>query len=173
MRASRAKFNDFAAPRCRDDPRRLTGDHGLITQCREQISLHNLAFNNRRDDSQKRFTGKHQASFRHGPDITAETKCLQIVEEFVADIAKNRMIAKIGNLVRRKMNMFQKVQCLFESGGNQRISLGREMADKQLKGSGGVKTGLNVQPYFIIRYSFGGLSAMAQTAPGASGFDVG
>jgi hypothetical protein len=28
--------------------------------------------------------------------------------------------------------MFQKVQGLFESGGNQKISLGREMADKRV-----------------------------------------
>src|SRR5579862_2846750 len=102
MSASCAKFNDLAALCCGDHPRRLARDHGLIAQRREQISFHYLAFDNRRDDSQERFTWKYQASFRHGPDITTETKCLQIVEEFVADIAKNGVVAKIGNLVRRE-----------------------------------------------------------------------
>src|ERR1700693_657262 len=138
------KFDDLSALRRGDNPRCLARDHGLITQRGQQISFHDLAFNDRGYHAQERLARECQTSFRHSPDIASETKCREIVEKFVADITKHGMLAEERNLVGRKMNVFQKVQCLFESSGYQKISLGRKMTDKKFERSLGVKAGLQI-----------------------------
>src|ERR1700689_982583 len=106
MRAPSSKVDNLAALGCRDHTRRFTGDHGLITQRREQIGLHNLALDDGRDDTEHRFAGEYERSFGHGPNVAGEAEFLKVVEKFIADIAKNRMPAQVRNLILCKMNVF-------------------------------------------------------------------
>src|ERR1700684_1022970 len=144
VRAPRSEFDYLPALGRGDNSRCLARDHGLITQGGQQISFHDLAFNDGCGHAQERFAGERQASFGHSPDLHSELKCREIIEKFVPDIAKHGVLAEESNLIGRKMNVFQKIQGLFESSGYQKISLGRKVADKKLERGRGVKAGLQI-----------------------------
>src|SRR5215472_18494525 len=60
------------------------------------------------------------------------------------DVAKKRQTAKIGNILRGKAHVLQKVEGLLEPGGHQVIAASRKSAHEKFEGGAGVEAVLNV-----------------------------
>ena len=102
------------------------------------------AFDDGRDDAQHRLAGKYQRAFGHGPDVAGEAEFREIVEKFAADIAEDRMLAQVVNFLRGEVHVLEKIERLFEPGGDQIIALRRKMADEQFERGAGLEAGLQI-----------------------------
>ena len=80
--------------------------------------------------SQHWLARKHQRSFGHRPDIAGEAEFRKVVEELVADVSEYWMAAQIRDFIRREIDVFEKLERLLESGGDQIISSRRKMANE-------------------------------------------
>ena len=144
MRAPRSEFHNLTALRGRDDARRFTGDHRLVTQRGEQIRFHDLPFDDRRGDAQHRLARKHQRPLGHGPCVAGKAEFCKVVEEFIADVAEYRMAAEISDFVGGEMYVSEKLVRLFESRRYKIISPGRKMTYEQLECGAGFEASLQI-----------------------------
>ena len=118
MGAPRAEVHNLAALRSGNHPSSFAGNHRLVAQRGEQIGLHDLAFDDGRDNAQHGLARKNQRTFGHGPDIAGKTKRRQVIVKFVADVPENRMVPQVIDFLGAETHVLQKFQALFESRGN-------------------------------------------------------
>ncbi len=123
---------------------RFAGDHGLVAHSGEDVGLHDLAFDDRSHDAEHRFAREDQGAFGHSPDVASETEGREVIEEFVANVAKYRVATKVIDLFRREMDVFEEFEGLFEAGGDKIVAMGRKVADEQFESGAGVKAGLQI-----------------------------
>src|SRR5207302_11002528 len=120
------------------------GYHSLETDRCEQRGFHDLRFGDRRRDTQKRLARKTNRPFRQRPNIAGEPKCRQRIEKIRTNSGEGGMPAKVSNVLGAEADSFQKVQSLLQTGCNEEVSLGREVADEKLESCPGLEVRFEV-----------------------------
>ena len=134
-----AELHHRSALRGRDYARGFGSNHRLESQRGEEKRFDDLCFDNGRGHSQQWLLFESQRAFRHGPNFAGEMKVFQVVEKSRADAGEGWVSAENYNILRREPDIFEEIECLVESGGQQKAALRGQRADKELKASSGMK----------------------------------
>src|SRR5450759_2103566 len=94
----------------------------------DQPGLDQLRLRHRRGDAQDRFIAEEHTAFRHGVDVAGEAKCRKLVEQcFVKPARAGEPVNFFGG----EAKFLEKVEGLFEAGGDQEAAARRQFADKK------------------------------------------
>src|SRR5215467_11240827 len=144
MRAPRTKFHDRAPRSGSGDARRLGGDQSLEVKNAEETGLDELRFGDGSGHTEQRLTRKENRSFRHGPNVARKLKSREIIKEIGMNAFEERQSSEVGDVFSRKAHVFEEVEGLLQSGGNQIIAALGEVANKKFKRGTGFEAVLDV-----------------------------
>ena len=106
------------------------GDQALVINDGQERRLHQLCFHNRSDHLYQRLSRKYHGSFRNGIDVAAEMKASQIIQKI---FVKNAQTLQIRNILIGKFEIFNIVNCLFQSCCNGVASVAGIFSVKNIK----------------------------------------
>jgi hypothetical protein len=66
---------------------------------------------------------RRDRAFRESPNIAGEVELREKVEEVGTDVAKDRQSADVGDFVPGKVDVFEEVQSLFETSGDEIVAM--------------------------------------------------
>ena len=72
--------------------------------------------------SENRFAGEKDCALRHGPNFALKAETRKVIKKTGADVLEDRKAAQIINFRSAEAQIFEKVERLVESGGDQEIS---------------------------------------------------
>src|SRR4029077_21218709 len=139
-----AELDDLAALGSTNHARSLARDHCLVADGREQISLHNLTFDDWSHNSQDGLAGKNERAFGYGPNVAGESEFRKVIEELVADVAEDGMAAQERDFFWLEMNVLEEFQRLLEPRRNEIVALLRKVTDEKLECGASVEASLQV-----------------------------
>ncbi len=110
----------------------------------EETGLNELGFGDRSSDAEHGFAGKEDRAFRESPNIAGEAELREIVEEVGSDVAKDRQSADVGDFVPGKVDVFEEVQSLFETSGDEIVAMRWQVTDEQFESGAAVNAILDI-----------------------------
>jgi hypothetical protein len=81
---------------------------------------------------------RRDRAFRESPNIAGEVELREKVEEVGTDVAKDRQSADVGDFVPGKVDVFEEVQSLFETSGDEIVAMRWQVTDEQFESGAGV-----------------------------------
>src|SRR5690606_14090067 len=77
-----------------------------------------------------RLIGKEDGAFRHGVDVAGEAKIFEPGDEVFAETSR---AAQPVDILLRKAQVFQEIQCLFQPSSDKKLATARQFAHKKLE----------------------------------------